>query len=172
MAEAGEYAVGPPRVEDAQTLGALHYRVWQETYAGLMEPEALARLSPERFARGWERRLTQADADGNHPDGERVRVATLGGAPVAFISVGPARDEGAPCERQLWALNVLPEHQGTRLAARLMAEVLGDGPAYLWVARGNERATRFYRRHGFVLDGAEATDQHDGITEIRMVRPG
>ncbi len=47
---------------------------------------------------------------------------------------------------------------------------LGDAAAYLWVARGNERAIRFYRRHDFAEDGTESTDQHDGITEIRMVR--
>jgi len=51
-----------------------------------------------------------------------------------------------------------------------LAEVLGDAAAYLWVARGNERAIRFYRRHDFAEDGTESTDQHDGITEIRMVR--
>ncbi|MBA2694595.1 MAG: GNAT family N-acetyltransferase, partial [Actinobacteria bacterium] len=88
-----------------------------------------------------------------------------------FICVGPARDEDAPTAYQLWAINLVPEHQGTGLAQRLMAEVLGDGPAYLWVATGNERAIRFYQRHGFAADGAETADQHDGIVEIRMVRP-
>lgn len=50
------------------------------------------------------------------------------------------------------------------------AEVLGNGAAYLWVAKGNERAIRFYQRHGFAADGAENVDRDDGITEIRMVR--
>lgn len=170
MAEAGEYAVRPPRAEDVTALGELHCRVWRETYAGLMTPEALARLSPEGFARGWARRMEQSGDDGRHPSGELVQVATHGQELVAFISIGPPRDDEAPEELQLWALNVLPKHQGTGLAQRLMTEVLGDAAAYLWVARGNERAIRFYRRHDFAEDGTESTDQHDGITEIRMVR--
>jgi hypothetical protein len=38
------------------------------------------------------------------------------------------------------------------------------------VAKGNERAIRFYQRHDFAADGAESADQHDGIVELRMVR--
>lgn len=166
------YAVRPPEPHDAAELGALHCEVWRAAYAGLMAPESLARLSPERFARGWEQRLAVTDADGHVADtGERVQVAVaLDGALAGFISVGPAREDDGPTPRQLWALNVLPEHQGTGLAQRLLDEVLGPGPAYLWVARGNDRAIRFYERNGFVLDGVESADQHDGIVEVRMVR--
>lgn len=169
---AGEYDVGPLRADDVEGLGALHCRVWQVTYADLLTEEALAALTPERFARGWARRATQLAQDGALPDGEQVLVARHGGVPVGFISVGDPREADPPVELQLWALNALPEHQGTGLAQRLMAEGLGDRPAYLWVARGNERAIRFYRRHGFALDGTEQTDRGDGITELRMVRRG
>ena len=69
----------------------------------------------------------------------------------------------------MWALNLLPEHHGTGLAQEMMRRGLGDREAYLWVARGNDRAVRFYRRQGFTTDGA-SQERRDGMTEIRMVR--
>ncbi len=44
-------------------------------------------------------------------------------------------------------------------------------PAYLWVAEDNPRAHAFYRRNGFVADGArKVAEQWEDLTEIRMVR--
>jgi GNAT superfamily N-acetyltransferase len=182
MARETAYLIRAPRPEDVEALGALHCRVWQEAYAGLMAEEAYAELTPERFARGWGRRLVAVDglpADEQEPNllregrssrGEHVAVAEADGELVAFISVGPARDQDAPADTQLWAINVLAQHYGTGLAQDLMDRVLGDGPAYLWVAEGNDRAIRFYERNGFSLDGARASDAHDGLVELRMVR--
>ena len=117
-----------------------------------------------RFSPSW-------DSEGRHRQaGTRIRVAVAGDELVGFITVGPARDEDAPASLQLWAINLLVEHQGTGLADRLMSEVLGSGAAYLWVADGNDRAINFYRRHGFLLDGAISDEQHPGIRVVRMVR--
>jgi len=40
----------------------------------------------------------------------------------------------------------------------------------MWVADPNPRAQAFYRKHGFVADGAAQVE--DGVREIRMVRGG
>lgn len=180
--EESAYVIRPPRAEDAEALGALHCRVWQEAYVGLMDEESFAALTPERFARGWGRLLVPEQGptaqeqapnlltDGRSPRGERVAVAEHDGGLVGFISVGPAREEEAPTDTQLWAINVVSDHYGTGVAQALMDEVLGEGPAYLWVADGNDRAIRFYQRNGFRLDGARATDREDGLVEARMVR--
>jgi len=40
----------------------------------------------------------------------------------------------------------------------------------LWVADPNPRAQAFYRKHGFIADGASQVD--GGVREIRMVRFG
>lgn len=165
------YVLRPPRADDAAALGALHCRVWQDTYSDLMDPAALARLDADRFARNWSRIIAEMDSDGrNHDEGTTTRVAIADDELVAFVTVGPARDDDAPSPAQLWAINIVAEHQGTGLADRMMSEVLGPGPAYLWDANGNDRAINFYRRHGFQLDGAISDEQHDGIREVRMVR--
>lgn len=157
------------RRSDVEALGALHCLIWQVTYRGLLSQEAYDQLTPERFARGWGRRADLIESGQPLLGGERVLVARHSGQPVGFISVGEPRDEDPPVPWQLWALNVLPEQQGTGLAQRLVARALGGQAAYLWVARGNDRAIRFYRREGFALDGTQH-DRGDGIVELRMVR--
>ncbi|MCK0112354.1 GNAT family N-acetyltransferase [Ornithinimicrobium sp. F0845] len=180
--EESPYVIRPPAVEDVEALGTLHCRVWQEAYVGLMDEAAFAELTPERFARGWGRRLVAEDGlpaekqdenllvDGRSARGERVVVAQYDDGLVGFISVGPAREEDGPTDTQLWAINVLAEHYGTGVAQELMDIGLGEGPAYLWVAEGNDRAIRFYERNHFRLDGGRATDREDGLVELRMVR--
>jgi len=37
--------------------------------------------------------------------------------------------------------------------AGMLDGVLGDRPAYAWIVTANERARRFYEKHGFALDG-------------------
>jgi ribosomal protein S18 acetylase RimI-like enzyme len=168
--DATAYLVREPRHEDVEGFATLHVRVWQQAYRGIMTEEAVESLSVDDFRPRWYT-VTKAYAQGTVPDdGRAVRVALLGDEPAGFIMVGPGMDDDAPSPRQVWSLNVAPEHQGTGIAQRLLDETLGEGPAYLWVAKGNDRAVRFYERNGFVLDGTESAVQHDGVVEVRMVR--
>lgn len=164
------YLVREPVPEDVEGFARLHVRVWRETYRGLMADEVVDGLSVETFRPIWYSIARAYSTGAVLDDGRAMRVALLGEEPVGFVMVGPARDEDAPAPRQVWSLNVAPEHQGSGVAQRLLDEAFGDGPGYLWVARGNARAIRFYERNGFALDGTESQDQHDGVTELRMVR--
>ncbi|MGB3185381.1 MAG: GNAT family N-acetyltransferase [Ornithinimicrobium sp.] len=192
--DASTYVVRAPEIADAAALGRVHCAVWRATYVDIMSEAAYAALSPEKFEVGWRRRLAVTDSGAGEGSGSTGTTGAGGSGQstttegpvrevtrlaehaddgiVGFISVGPARDEKAPTSQQLWVLNLLSGHHGTGLADRLMHDVLGDGPAYLWVAQGNSRAIRFYHRHGFAEDGGQTTDEHDGITEIRMIRHG
>jgi ribosomal protein S18 acetylase RimI-like enzyme len=70
-------------------------------------------------------------------EGRLVGVANLG------------EHEGEPT---MWKLYVHPDHQGTGLGSRLLAEVVAAAagrPLLLEVVEGNDRAEAFYRRHGF-----------------------
>ncbi|MFK5633216.1 MULTISPECIES: GNAT family N-acetyltransferase [unclassified Ornithinimicrobium] len=167
---AAAYLLRSPVLEDVEPFATLHARVWESTYRGLVGDELLDDLSADTFRPLWYS-VAQAYAHGTVPeDGRRIRVAVLDDEAAGWIMCGPARDENPPTPEQLWVLNVAPEHQGRGLGARLMDEVLGPGPAYLWVAQRNDRAVRFYERHGFALDGATDT-AHGGMTEVRMARP-
>lgn len=165
----GEYVLGPLVPSDVEELAVAHARIWRETYAGLLDPGVADRLTPDSFLHTWTERARRLQQGQELPNGERILIARFRGAPVAFLSAGDPRDEKPPVSHQLWALNVLPEHQGTGLADHMMSLALGDVEAYLWVAEGNDRAVNFYRRRGFIDDGVRQS-RRDGMTEMRMVR--
>lgn len=171
MSTPSSYTLRRPRAADAPGFAALHARIWRITYRGLMRESVLEELSAATFLPMWEAIGAAYDEGRVPPGGRELWVATLEQEPAGFLLSGPPREEDAPAPRQLWALNVDPDHHGSGLAQRLLDELLGAGPAYLWVAEGNDRAIRFYRRNGFELDGTRAPDDRDGLVELRMVRP-
>lgn len=79
--------------------------------------------------------------------------------------------EKPPRDRQLYAIYVSASHYGAGVGQALLDEALPGGPAILWVAKQNTRATAFYRRNGFRFDGTEQSDPYaPAITDARMVR--
>ncbi|MFD2078488.1 GNAT family N-acetyltransferase [Actinopolymorpha cephalotaxi] len=151
--------------DDADELGEVHVRVWREAYQSLVSQEYLDQLDPRRSAERWRVLLSEA------PDGRQVRLLGLYEQEiVGFVMVGPPRDDDPPTPRELQVINVLPAHHGTGLADRMLADALGDSPAYLWVMEGNERALAFYRRYGFAADGVTTRHESTGTTLLRMVR--
>ncbi|ANS78627.1 GCN5-related N-acetyltransferase [Serinicoccus hydrothermalis] len=136
-----------------------------------MSDEVVDALDPEQFRPMWDQVVAAYDAGAVPDDGRGILLATSDGQPAGFCLHGPARDEDPPTPHQLFTLNVAPELHGTGLAQELLARALGDRAAYLWVARGNDRAVRFYEQQGFAPDGTEGLDGHEGVVELRMVRP-
>ena len=152
-------------IEDCDELGVVHIEIWRHAYADHMPAEYLAGLDAALWAGNWRKRAADAAV------AARTLVARdAEGHIVGFASAGPTRDEYPVTEYELYAVNLLPHMQGTGLADELMERVLGPRPATLWVLEGNERAQAFYRRHGFVPEGAHAAYDSTGTPEIRMVR--
>ena len=140
--------------------------VWRDAYAGLMPAEYLAGLSEERCAARWreivgrlvgapQRTLVVIDPDG--------RLAGFG-------SAGPSRDDDAPTEWELYAVNLLAHARSTGVADRLVDDLLGERDATLWVLEGNARARAFYARRGFVDEGGRDQHPDTGAPEMRMIR--
>ena len=138
---------------------------WQETYRGLMadavldDPDSLA--NRERF---WTAVLTEERFSAN-----RVAVADRDGHLIGVAMSGPALDATGAWTRQLYVLYVYAAHHGSGAGPKLLNAVVDSGESVaLWVADPNPRAQSFYRKHGFIADGATQVD--DGVREIRMVR--
>lgn len=116
-------------------LGRLWHQGWQDAHA-LILPAELARL---RSLEDFRRRLEEGLAD--------VRVAGPKGRPVGFCMV---RDD------ELDQLYVAAEARGSGVAAALLADgeermaAAGNRSAWLACAIGNERAARFYEKHGWL----------------------
>ena len=152
------------RPEDAPSLAVVHVQAWRETYPGLLSDELLANLSVPEHEAMWRDILASTDAPG-------AWLAHVGGDVVGFTLVRAPHDDDAPRPHELGMMYVLDAVKGAGVADILVTAALGDVPAYLWVARDNPRAQRFYARHGFVADGATKTIPHwDDIVDVRMVR--
>lgn len=151
------------RPDDAAAIAEVHARTWQAAYDHVFGAERLAERRPD-VAR-WNRILSNERVT--------VHVADDGGRVVAFVSVGPSRDEDA--EAELYAIYALPEAWGTGTGHALMQSGLavlraaGYRDAILYVLEDNPRARRFYEREGWALDGGTKRDEFlgVGVTELR-----
>jgi ribosomal protein S18 acetylase RimI-like enzyme len=177
-----DYDIVSPEPEDAEQMGRLHVHVWQEAYAGLLPPGYLTGLDPDERARMWRAVLTEQalrqSTGQTDSDEATIRARTRAarhrptGMIVGIATAGPARDPGPVLPAELWMVNVASSHRGTGVADGLVEATLGDGPGYLWVLTGNDRAQAFYRRLGFDDDGHTKVHEATGTVERRMVRFG
>jgi GNAT superfamily N-acetyltransferase len=157
--------VRPARVEDAAEMARVIVRCWQETYRGLMPDEV---LDDPGFVASREKFWTTALTDERYRE-NRVAVAERDGRLVGIAMSGPPLDEEATWARQLYVLYVLSAHHGTGAGPALLDAVVDPAEsAALWVADPNQRAHAFYRKHGYVADGASQVE--NGVREIRMAR--
>ena len=140
-------------------------RCWQETYRGLM-PDAV--LDDPGLPAAREQFWTAALTDERYRD-NRVVVAERDGELIGVAMSGPPLDAGATWARQLYILYVHAADHGSGAGAALLDAVVDPAESVaLWVADPNPRAQAFYRKHGFVADGATQVD--GAVPEIRMLR--
>ncbi|HEY3527858.1 MAG TPA: GNAT family N-acetyltransferase [Nocardioides sp.] len=158
------WTIAPIQLADAEEAGAVHTRVWQEAYAGLMPADYLAALDPARAGERRRQRILHPAA------GVEEWVARDEHGIVGMAATGPPRDLDPPVPLELYAINVLRRAHGSGLADDLMAHAIGDRAAYLWVLEGNQRAIAFYRRHGFADEGGRKPEPDTGVVEMRMAR--
>jgi GNAT superfamily N-acetyltransferase len=144
---------------DAQALTELHLDCWDDAYTGLVPQEILDSRRADVPARV--ERWREIVSTGH------TRVAELDGRLIGFVNAG-AGTEPLDLEVQLYALYVRAAWWGTGIGHALFATAVGDRTAYLWVLEGNDRAIRFYERHGFRFDGT-ANHEPEG-RHLRMVR--
>jgi len=101
--------------------------------------------------------------------GNRAAVAVREGDVIGIAMSGPPLDAAAVWAKHLYLLYVYPADHGTGVGRALLQAVIDPAEsAALWVADANPRAQAFYRKHGFVADGAAQVE--GGVREIRMVR--
>lgn len=94
------------------------------------------------------------------------------GEVVGLADAGKARDPDMGGIPELYRIYTLSRTYGSGLGSQLLQAAIGDAPAYLWVLEDNQRAKAFYRKSGFIPDGARKTLMWEGVElpEIRMVR--
>ena len=132
--------------DDADAIERIRTDTWRATYRGLLPDELLDRLGYD----GTERRSAMA-----RMSSERFAlVAEHDGVVVGFCLGGPSRVASVTHPSEIYAIYVLPEHQGHGHGSALMraaaSECLRRGwrGATVWVLRENEPSRRFYERMG------------------------
>ena len=150
--------------QDAPGIADVHVQAWREAYAHLLPAAFLASLDPVARTTRWRRTIEDPDVT--------VAVAEQDGVVVGWATAGPGREEHPVRSRELEGIYLLAAVYGSGAGQMLLDAVLGDVPAFLWVADDNPRAQAFYARNGFRRDGATKTE-HLGDTALvaaRMVR--
>lgn len=152
-------------VADGAAIARVQVTSWQHAYAGLMSADVLAGLSVADRTAAWTGRIAAAT--------NQCLVVT---APevIGFASFGPSstdHDHG-----HLYAFYLVPQWWGRGAGRVLHNEVAAwldvhHPRSTLWVLRGNDRATRFYRAAGWHPDGTTQLDDADPtVVEERYVR--
>jgi GNAT superfamily N-acetyltransferase len=151
---------------DARAIATVVVASWRAAYRGLMPDEVLAGLSVSDRERFWSDALIAGEP--------RTSVVVVTSARVVgFAASGPPlnpADRADPALGDLYALYLDPDSWGRGIGARLHTAVLdrlrgcGFTSAGLWILDGNERARRFYLRHGWIDTGRTQVDRGpDGI---------
>ncbi len=164
--EADDVLIRPIRDVDAEAMGRVHAKVWHETYDGMISAAALEAVSPRRLADLWANYASRGDE-------HRHAAALVDGEIVGFAGSGPARDDDAPAARELYFVFLLDSWHRKGIGRALFDAVVDDGePLYGWIAKNYPGGPEFYRKRGFVFDGAERDEPFLGetLTEVRFSR--
>ena len=156
--------------DDARAIAEIHVASWQEGYRGQLPDSYLKSLSADAREKMWAKALR---------DGASVFLAEHARKPLGFVSFGPSRDDDAPeTGAEIYGLYVHPDAWSTGRGQQLHDDALaaleasGSTGVTLWVLASNDRARRFYSRHGWQPDGATKVVELDGATlsEVRYKR--
>lgn len=167
-----EWSIRPATVDDMVGVTRLRIAGWRAAYSHVMQQSFLDRMEALADREIATRRERFGEDGALREDGVLQWVGIQSGSIVGWALSGPGKDEDAPTERELYALYTDVASHGSGLAAALLAAVIGDGAASLWVLEDNPRARAFYSRRGFVADGTRKMldGELSHIPEIRMVR--
>ncbi len=158
---------------DAHAIANVLVQSWRAAYRGLLPDDVLAGLSIPDREQFWSDALTA------RPPHTRAVVATIAGAIVGFAATGPPlipADRADPTLGDLYALYLAPDVWrrgiGTQLHAAALDRLRSCGFAHagLWILDTNERALRFYYRHGWTDTGRSQLDRGPGGTELNERR--
>ena len=160
--------IRPAAPADAADLAALARRVFVATYGAVLPAATLEayfheHITPARFrAQIATEPLFVAVTDARLAGYARIHVD----APPACVG-----DAGAV---ELAQLYIDAAYQGRGLGARLLAAAAGAAAAPIWLCawERNERALRFYTRHGFRTVGRMAVHVREIVfDDLVLVRP-
>ncbi|MEM6925703.1 MAG: GNAT family N-acetyltransferase [Myxococcota bacterium] len=142
---------------DAPVLARIESRAWRKAYTTLLPEARLAELASDARLAHWRSRLRS----NGRREGRAILVATRGGEPVGYVSLGPADhpDLEPGFAGEVFELYVDPDHQGQGIGSELLEAAFdalrqaGLGWAVLEVLVDNAPARAFYAAQGLLTEG-------------------
>jgi GNAT superfamily N-acetyltransferase len=142
----GPLSIRAARLDDSETLFAIHRESATAAYAEIFPPDRY-RFPDAQMRKVWVEALRSEDISG--------LIAERAGCPVGFTTVSPG-----------WLRNlfVLPGEWGRGTGAALHDEAVAllrrhAAIAHLWVLEANDRARRFYEARGWRDDGGRSRSE-------------
>jgi L-amino acid N-acyltransferase YncA len=148
------YSVRRGTREDAAGVARVWVQSWNESYAGLLTEEELARRTVEVRAQHWRNAFAESNAS--------LWVAEEADRIVGFAVGGPTRDEDLDpgLIGEVSAIYLVAPAIGKGIGRELLERTLDDlraagmREAVLWVLDENRRARAFYEKWGWWVDGS------------------
>ena len=133
-------------VEDAARLSLVSNATFLETFAGMIDGEALVAHCDKHHEAAYLATLLES--------GARAWLAETAGAPVGYALLNqPELEAAREGDIELKKIYVLSRFHGSGIAKQLFDTVLqaaaGNDRLLLGVKNDNHRAIGFYRKHGF-----------------------
>lgn len=150
-----QYHLRPATTAHAQGIARVQIDTWHSTYRGIVPDDFLTSMSYPQNTERWSRGLKAAE---ENPRRVTLVAETDDGNVIGFVSGGPEREGVDNYDGELYALYLLPEHQGKGIGAALMRGFMeeiqqrGFQSMLVWVLTANPTLS-FY--------------QHLGGTEVR-----
>lgn len=136
----------PATPEDAAAIERVRTDTWRAAYRGLLPDSVLDALGYDSTRRRQQMAAMTAD--------RFALVAEHGGEFIGFAYGGPSRSEDSAHQGEIYAIYVLPAHQGHGHGSALMragareVQARGWRGMLVWVLRENHASRRFYERMG------------------------
>ncbi|HFI0404132.1 TPA: N-acetyltransferase family protein [Streptococcus suis] len=135
---------------EIQGKAYVHWKAWQEAYAGLLPQDFLQKTYTLERCKDWAVRYPQ-----------NILVALVDDRVVGFVCYGSSSQADLSQAGEIYALYVLADFYDRGIGYKLMQAALEKLQSYkqisLWVLEGNARAITFYEKVGFRFDGLEKT---------------
>ncbi|WP_058308288.1 GNAT family N-acetyltransferase [Gracilibacillus massiliensis] len=141
------YTIRKARIEDAQDIAEVHVNSWKATYQNLINEQDLSNTTVEHRQILWETILKLPRKQ------QPVTVIEEQGEIVGFISGGKERTDRFGYDGEIFAIYLMPSHQGKGLGKRLLKSFaqemkeLGYRSLLIWVLTKNP-THQFYLKYG------------------------
>ncbi len=153
-------------LDDRRAVSRIYEESWRHAYCGIIPQEYLDAIPEGR----WVKNLDIPDWS--------VMLCTEDGECIGTGSFSRSRFERYPDAGEVISIYLLPEYWGKGYGGALLEAMVmelekqGYPEAFLWVLEDNDRARRFYEKHGFSCAGEtmEGTIGGKTLREVRYCR--